>query len=202
MTQYDYELGRHSVRTQIKHIWCLTIKDLGPSNLGSYATLRSTCGSSSRYDAQQRPRKLPANSHKRKFTVRPNRLGAKGIVTTDYPQEETIGMDSGKTGIATEPLNLKELVAYQDGAIVSRTLVSKDVGTVTLFAFDLDQTLSEHTAPYDALVIVIEGSVKIKISGREVLLDEGQMIIMPANQPHALEAVTRFQMILIMIREK
>lgn len=111
-------------------------------------------------------------------------------------------MDSGKTGIATEPLNLKELVAYQDGAIVSRTLVSKDVGTVTLFAFDLDQTLSEHTAPYDALVIVIEGSVKIKISGREVLLDEGQMIIMPANQPHALEAVTRFQMILIMIREK
>lgn len=99
-----------------------------------------------------------------------------------------------------KPLKLSELVAYQKGAIVSRTLVDDDGGTVTLFAFDEGQGLSEHTAPYDALVIPVEGEVEIKISGEGFHLKEGEMIIMPANKPHALKAVTKFKMILIMIR--
>jgi quercetin dioxygenase-like cupin family protein len=102
----------------------------------------------------------------------------------------------------TEPMNLKELVAYQKGAVVSRTLVDQERGTVTLFAFDEKRGLSEHTAPYDALVIIVEGEVDITISGKPFHLGEGEMIIMPANEPHALKAVTRFKMILIMIRTR
>jgi quercetin dioxygenase-like cupin family protein len=99
-----------------------------------------------------------------------------------------------------EPLKLKELVAYQTGAIVSRTLVDQQEGTVTVFAFDEGQGLSEHTAPYDALVVAVEGEVDIKISGTGFHLKEGELIIMPARKPHALKATTRFKMILIMIR--
>lgn len=97
---------------------------------------------------------------------------------------------------------MKELVAYQDGAVVSRTIVDTDVGTVTAFAFDEGQGLSEHTASYDAMVIVIEGKVDIRISGSAFQLEEGQIIIMPANKPHALKAITRFKMLLVMIRAK
>lgn len=111
-----------------------------------------------------------------------------------------MSLNSNERSTVAEPAKLKELVGYQEGAIVSRTLVEKDVGTVTLFAFDQGQGLSEHTAPYDAMVIVVEGKVNAKIAGRDFLLDEGQMIVMPANKPHALKAVTRFKMILIMIR--
>jgi len=109
-------------------------------------------------------------------------------------------MDADETEIFAKPVKLKELVTYQSGAIVSRTLLEKNTGTVALFAFDQGQALSEHTAPYDAMTIVIEGRVNIKIDGRDFLLDEGQMILMPANKPHALKAATRFKMILIMIR--
>ena len=94
----------------------------------------------------------------------------------------------------------KELVAYQDDAIVSRTIVDTGAGTVTAFAFDEGQGLSEHTASYDALVIVIEGKVDIRISGNVFQLKEGQIVIMPANKPHAVKAVTRFKMLLVMIR--
>lgn len=104
--------------------------------------------------------------------------------------------------IVAEPLLLKDVVAYQRGAIVSRTLVDQEGGTVTLFAFDEKQGLSEHTAPYDALVIAVKGEVDITISGKGFRLREGEMIIMPANEPHALKALTRFKMILIMIRAK
>jgi len=97
---------------------------------------------------------------------------------------------------------MKELVAYQDGAVVSRTIVDADAGTVTAFAFDEGQGLSEHTASYDAMVIVIEGKVDIRISGSEFQLKEGQVITMPANKPHALKAITRFKMLLVMIRSK
>jgi quercetin dioxygenase-like cupin family protein len=97
-------------------------------------------------------------------------------------------------------MKLRDLVAYQTGAVVSRTLVSLEGGTVTAFAFDEGQGLSEHTAPYDALVIVVEGEVDIAISGRRYHLNEGEMIIMPAKKPHALKAVTKFKMILIMVR--
>jgi quercetin dioxygenase-like cupin family protein len=95
---------------------------------------------------------------------------------------------------------LNDMVEYQKGSVVSRTLIKKEKGTVTLFAFDKDQGLSEHTAPFDAMVSVLEGKVEVKISGRPTILGEGEMIIMPANEPHALKAVESFKMILIMIR--
>jgi quercetin dioxygenase-like cupin family protein len=92
-----------------------------------------------------------------------------------------------------------ELIAYQDGSIVSRMLVYKPAGTITLFAFDAGEGLSEHTAPYDAIVTIIDGEAEITIAGREFHLKKGQMIIMPANVPHALSAVQRFKMMLTMI---
>ena len=110
-------------------------------------------------------------------------------------------MTRSRAKIATS-LKLKELLEYQDEAVVSRALVSKAAGTVTVFAFDEGQELSEHTAPYDALVIVVDGEVQIKIGGERFHLEEGEMIIMPANKPHALKALSKFKMILIMIRAK
>lgn len=95
---------------------------------------------------------------------------------------------------------LVDLVNYQDGSVVSKTLIKKQTGTVTLFAFDQGQGLSEHTAPFDALVCVLDGEVEIRISGNPVVLKQGEMIIMPANKPHALKAVTKFKMMLTMIR--
>jgi quercetin dioxygenase-like cupin family protein len=99
-------------------------------------------------------------------------------------------------------MKLKELVSYQTGAVVSRTLVSVHGGTITAFAFDDGQELSEHTAPYDAMVVAVEGEVDIKISGADFHLKEGDTIIMPANRPHALKAITKFKMILIMVRSE
>jgi len=93
-----------------------------------------------------------------------------------------------------------ELVSYQDGSVVSREIVKKPTGSVTLFAFDEGQGLSEHTAPFDALVQVVEGETEIMISGQPHRLLEGEMILMPAGQPHALKALKRFKMILTMIR--
>jgi quercetin dioxygenase-like cupin family protein len=93
-----------------------------------------------------------------------------------------------------------ELVNYQDGAIVSRELIKKPTGTVTVFAFGEGQGLSEHTAPFDALVQVLEGEVEIMISGKPHHVTGGEMILMPAHQPHALKAFTRFKMMLTMIR--
>ena len=112
-----------------------------------------------------------------------------------------VNENSNTPRIPTEPMRLKELVAYQEGSVVSRTLVNEKSGTVTVFAFDEGQGLSEHTAPYDALVIAIEGKVDIRISGKEFHMNEGEMITMSANKPHALKAVTRFKMILLMIRD-
>ncbi len=100
----------------------------------------------------------------------------------------------------SEVMNLNELVAYQKGAVVSRTLVEKEAGTVTLFAFDEGQALSEHTAPFDALVQVSDGEAEIRIAGVPYKVGSGEMIIMPANQPHALKALTPFKMMLTMIR--
>jgi quercetin dioxygenase-like cupin family protein len=99
-------------------------------------------------------------------------------------------------------LKLKDAVSYQEGSIVSRTLIDKESGTVTLFAFDGGQALSEHTAPFDALVIVVEGEVDITISGNVSHLKEGEMTILPALKPHALKAVTRVKMALVMIRSQ
>jgi quercetin dioxygenase-like cupin family protein len=102
--------------------------------------------------------------------------------------------------IESKPSTLVNLVDYSEGAVVSRTLIKKPTGTVTLFAFDQGQGLSEHTAPFDALVCVLDGQVEITISGKPVLLKQGETIIMPADQPHALKAGTRFKMLLTMIK--
>jgi quercetin dioxygenase-like cupin family protein len=92
------------------------------------------------------------------------------------------------------------LVNYQDGSVVSREIVKKPAGTVTVFAFDEGQGLSEHTAPFDALVQVLEGEAEITIAGKPHRMQGGEMILMPANQPHALKALKRYKMILTMIR--
>jgi quercetin dioxygenase-like cupin family protein len=96
--------------------------------------------------------------------------------------------------------NLIDLLDYQEGSVVSRTLIQKDSGTVTLFAFDQGQGLSEHTTPFDAMVYVFDGKTEVIISGNSSILEKGDMIIMPADKPHALEAVEKFKMMLIMIR--
>jgi len=93
-----------------------------------------------------------------------------------------------------------ELVNYQEGAIVSREIVKQPTGSVTFFAFDEGQGLSEHTTPFDALVYVIEGEVEISIAGQPHRLQGGEIILLPANQPHALKALNRFKMSLTMIR--
>jgi len=98
------------------------------------------------------------------------------------------------------PAQLVDLIAYQAGSVVSREIISRPTGTVTLFAFDAGQGLSEHTAPFDAMVSVLDGQVEIMIAGNKNLLKTGDMIIMPANQPHALKAVTGFKMLLVMIK--
>ena len=90
---------------------------------------------------------------------------------------------------------------YQEGSVVSRTIINKKTGTVTFFAFDEGQGLSEHTAPFDALVYILDGEAEITISGKPVKVSEGEMLIVPANHPHALKAVKRFKMVLTMVRE-
>jgi len=97
--------------------------------------------------------------------------------------------------------DLINMVDYQAGSVVSKTLIDKKTGTVTLFAFDAGQGLSEHTAPFDALAQIIDGEADISISGRPFHLSQGQLIIMPANEPHALKATKRFKMMLVMIKE-
>ena len=102
--------------------------------------------------------------------------------------------------ITAKALKLNDLAEYQAGSIVSRTLIDKATGTVTLFAFDEGQGLSEHTAPFDAAVVVLDGEVEIAIAGQPYRLQAGQSIVMPADQPHALKALTRFKMMLVMMR--
>jgi quercetin dioxygenase-like cupin family protein len=103
-------------------------------------------------------------------------------------------------GNVPEVARLVNLIAYQGGSIVSREIMSRPTGTVTLFAFDAGQGLSEHTAPFDAMVSVLDGEVEITISGNKYALKTGDMIVMPANKPHALKAIARFKMLLTMIR--
>ena len=95
-----------------------------------------------------------------------------------------------------------DLVEYQDDAVVSRTIVKKSAGSITVFAFDEGQELSEHTVPYDALVQVLEGQVEIRVSGQPRTVRAGELTIMPANEPHALKALSRFKMILTMVRSE
>ena len=100
----------------------------------------------------------------------------------------------------TQAVRLVDLADYQKDAVVSKTIIKKEKGTVTFFAFDEGQGLSEHTAPFDAMVQILDGVGEITISGKPFRLKEGEMIIMPANQPHSLKATKRFKMLLTMIR--
>jgi quercetin dioxygenase-like cupin family protein len=95
---------------------------------------------------------------------------------------------------------LGELLQYQEGSIVSRVLLKNQGGTVTLFAFDQDEGLSEHTAPFEALVLVVDGEAEVQIAGKSYNVKTGETITLPANIPHAVKAATRFKMLLIMIR--
>jgi quercetin dioxygenase-like cupin family protein len=104
--------------------------------------------------------------------------------------------------IKGKPFNTNNLIDYQDNSVVSREIIKKETGTVTIFAFDKDEGLSEHTAPFDAMVQVIDGTAEIVISGNKNIVQKGEMIIMPGNVPHALNAVERFKMVLTMIRSK
>jgi quercetin dioxygenase-like cupin family protein len=101
---------------------------------------------------------------------------------------------------AAEQMRLGDMANYQEGSVVSRTLINRKAGTITLFAFDAGQGLSEHTAPYDALAHILEGDAEITISGKPSKLTAGELILMPANQPHALRALSKFKMLLTMIR--
>ncbi len=109
-------------------------------------------------------------------------------------QHDQAGLSTGQS------FRTAELVSYQSGSIVSRTLIDRPSGTVTLFAFDKGQGLSEHTAPFDALVQVIEGEAEITVAGNRLQVSQGEIVIMPANRPHAVRAVQSFKMILTMIR--
>lgn len=97
-------------------------------------------------------------------------------------------------------LQVSEMVGYQPGSVVSRTLIDKPTGTVTLFSFAEGQGLSEHTAPYDAPVYILDGEAEVRISGKPFSLKTGEMIIMPANKPHALKAIKQFKMMLVMVK--
>lgn len=106
--------------------------------------------------------------------------------------------ENDKAAIRVE--RLEDLVAYQDGSVVSREIIRKSAGTVTIFAFDSGQGLSEHTAPFDALVNIVDGQAQITISGKQYQLGRGDSIILPAGEPHSLKATSRFKMMLVMIR--
>ncbi len=110
--------------------------------------------------------------------------------------------DKGKAAeqLTARVVRMADLVDYPEGSVVSREVISKKTGTVTVFAFDEGQGLSEHTAPFDALVYILDGEAEVTISGKGLGVKEGEMVIMPANEPHALKAVRRFKMALIMVR--
>jgi len=102
---------------------------------------------------------------------------------------------------AAEPVSLGDLVSYQEESVVSRTLAKRNGGTVTLFAFDEGQALSEHTVPFDALVQVLDGEVELTIGGKTVVAKSGDAVLMPADVPHAVNATNRFKMLLVMVRQ-
>lgn len=109
-------------------------------------------------------------------------------------------MNTGKEKIKGIPFKLEAEVAYAEGSVVSKTLLQSDAGTITLFSFAAGQGLSEHTAPYDATVYILDGEAKISIGGNPQTVSSGEMLIMPANVPHSLLAEKQFKMLLVMIR--
>lgn len=123
-----------------------------------------------------------------------------GLANTELKSEEMNKKTMSKESNVSNAKTLTSLVNYQKGAVVSYTLIDKKAGTVTLFAFDQGQELSEHTAPYDALLYISEGTADVRISDNLVRLSSGEMVLMPAGKPHALSAISKSKMLLIMIR--
>jgi len=118
----------------------------------------------------------------------------------EFDLEKAEKRDEKRAELRGKVLRLKDLVEYQDGTVASRMIVNRKVGSITLFSFDEDEGLSEHTAPFDAVVTILDGECEIRLSGVVHLLKEGETIIMPAHAPHALTALTPFKMILVMIK--
>jgi quercetin dioxygenase-like cupin family protein len=131
-----------------------------------------------------------------KGTGRPAGAGTCGNSDKEDPMNEQATTPKGKA------FNLENHIEYAAGSVVSKTLIKQDTGTITLFAFDRGQGLSEHTAPFDAVVQVIDGTADITIGGRPQIVNTGEMLIMPANITHALQARERFKMLLVMIRSQ
>jgi quercetin dioxygenase-like cupin family protein len=102
--------------------------------------------------------------------------------------------------VLTKPTRMADLIDYQEGSVVSRTIVDKKSGTVTLFAFDKGEGLSEHMAPYDAFINVLDGEAEVTVAGKTFALGEGEIVVVPAKKPHALKATQRFKMLLVMVR--
>lgn len=109
-------------------------------------------------------------------------------------------MENKTNELKAKSLDLEKLINYQDNSVVSREILKLPAGTLTVFAFDARQGLSEHTAPFDATVYILDGEAEVKISGQLYIAKKGEMLIMPANQPHSLKAKKRFKMLLIMIK--
>jgi quercetin dioxygenase-like cupin family protein len=119
----------------------------------------------------------------------------------EYKMENPDKPDKKRDELKGKVLSLKDLVNYADGTVASRMIVSRKAGNITLFSFDENEGLSEHTAPFDAVVTILEGECEVWVAGQTYRMKEGETIIFPANVPHALSAITKFKMSLVMIRE-
>ena len=119
----------------------------------------------------------------------------------ENPETNSAKQDKKHAELLGKVLSLKDLVGYQDGTVASRMIVNRKAGSITIFSFDENEGLSEHTAPFDAVVTILDGECEVWIAGTTSQMKEGDTIIFPANVPHALSAITKFKMMLIMIRE-
>ncbi|MBP1928906.1 quercetin dioxygenase-like cupin family protein [Methanolinea mesophila] len=119
----------------------------------------------------------------------------------EFTPEQPGTHDSRRADLLGKVLHLPDLVQYQEGTVASRMIVNRKAGSITLFSFDEDEGLSEHTAPYDAVVTILDGECEVWVAGTTSRMKAGDTIIFPANVPHALSAITRFKMMLVMIRE-
>jgi len=119
----------------------------------------------------------------------------------EYIPEDHDRPDKKREELKGKVLRLRDLVNYSDGTVASRMIINRKPGSITLFSFDENEGLSEHTAPFDAVVTILDGECEVWVAGQTSLMKEGETIIFPANVPHALSAITRFKMSLTMIRE-
>jgi quercetin dioxygenase-like cupin family protein len=128
-------------------------------------------------------------------------LGTEEIALGEDIPKDTRQQDAKRAELIGKVLNLKDLVQYQEGTIASRMIVNRKAGNITIFAFDVGEGLSEHTAPFDAVVTILDGECEVRVGGTPHAMKQGDSIIFPANIPHALSATSRFKMMLTMIRE-